>query len=128
MIVIPALMAPFDRLMKFAVIIPMVLFFVWNPQLFRGDARVPRRSYALFVGSVALSAVWFFGGWKLGLKYEGAHYTYAVCAINLLWIGVLAGMLLEFRKRASYVFNVAFHWMLFAWLGWYAFPYLGEVP
>jgi hypothetical protein len=22
--------------------------------------------------------------------------------------------------------NLAFHWVLFAWLAWYAFPYLGE--
>jgi hypothetical protein len=121
-------MTPTERLIRFVVLIPVVLFSVWSPRLFRGDAVVPRRSRVLLGGATALGVVWFIGGWKYGLKYEGPHYTYAVCAINLLWIAVLAGMLLGIRKKSSYAFNLAFHWMLFAWLSWYAFPYLGELP
>jgi hypothetical protein len=30
-----------------AVILPMLFFFLWNRQLFRGEAKVPRRSYGL---------------------------------------------------------------------------------
>jgi len=31
------------------VMVPMLLFFAWNPQLFRGEARVPQRSYVLLL-------------------------------------------------------------------------------
>jgi hypothetical protein len=31
-------------------------------------------------------------------------------------------------KSKSFASNLIFHWLLFAWLGWFAFPYLGESP
>ena len=47
--VIPALLFSDLHLVYVAVMVPMLLFFAWNPQLFRGEARVPKRSYVLLL-------------------------------------------------------------------------------
>jgi hypothetical protein len=107
----------------------VVLFFAWNAALFQGNTIVPKRSYIVFAVATVLSVPWFVLGWKFGLQYEGPHYTHQVCALNALWITALCIMLLRRWKREStYGASLAVHWMLFAWLSWYAFPYLGELP
>jgi hypothetical protein len=112
-----------------AVIVPSVLFFAWHPALFKGGKAFPKRTYVLFIALVVLSVAWFILGWKFGLQYQGTRYTYWVCAINALWIAVLAALLWQSRQRnISFAGNLAVHWLLFAWLAFYAFPYLGELP
>jgi hypothetical protein len=76
----------------------------------------------LFARFTALSAVDFALGWKWGLKYEGPEYMAIVFSINVAWVGFLG---LAFRRcwKASPSFRTSLfvHWMLFAWLCWYAF-------
>lgn len=127
--IIPAFFLASQMLFKIVIILPTVLFFAWNPGLFRGNTKVPLRSYLLFAGVAALSVVWFLGSWSYGLHYQGPRYTYLICAVNVLWATVLGFMFLRlWKKESSYGANLAAHWMLFVWLGWYAFPYLGELP
>jgi hypothetical protein len=115
--------------LRAAVFVPAILFFAWNPGLFRGSGTIPKRSYALLAIATALSACWFVGGWKYGLEYEGASYTRSVCFINILWLGSLwVQFLLKWKSAPSFTTNLLLHWFLFAWLAWYAFPYLGELP
>ncbi len=114
---------------RIAVAVPVIFFLLWNPNLLRGQVEIPKRTYFLFAGTVLLTIVWFMGGWKFGLQYQGTRFTYLVCAINALWILFLAAFLIRARKRnPSFPKNLALHWLLFAWLSWYAFPYLGELP
>ena len=69
------------------------------------------------------------GGWRYGLKYEGDDYTRFACVTSATCNAVL---LLAFgaawKLRPSFTLNLVVHWLLFAWLAWYAFPYLGELP
>jgi hypothetical protein len=45
---IPALLlTDWHNLGNAAVILPMLLFFLWNRHLFRGEAEVPKKSYVL---------------------------------------------------------------------------------
>jgi hypothetical protein len=112
-----------------AVTIPTLLFFAWHPALFKGSNIFPKRTYVLFTTVAVLNAIWFIGGWKFGLEYHGALYTYAVCAINIVWIAVLGTLLWRYRTpNVSFTSNLVVHWLLFVWLAWYAFPYLGELP
>jgi hypothetical protein len=111
-----------------AMAVPSLLFFAWNPGLFRGDAKVPKRSYWLLGTAIILSPIWFVIGWKWGLQYQGVRYTYVVCAGNIVWAVFLGVLFAGFRNReASFKTNLLLHWALFAWLAWYAFPYLGEL-
>jgi hypothetical protein len=127
--VLPAFALSSCHLGIFAITIPSLLFFVWNPGLLKGTDRIPQRTYALLVVVVTLDAMWFVGGWRYGLQYQGPLYTRAVCALNVLWIALLGLMCVRsLRKEPSFKANLAFHWVFFAWLAWYAFPYLGELP
>jgi hypothetical protein len=101
---------------------------VWNPGLFFGDSKIPQKSSVLLAVVTALSIIWFVAGWKFGMEYQGARYTYAVCSINLVSIGFLALGFLGKYKESSFTINLLLHWIMFACLAWFAFPYLGELP
>lgn len=76
-----------------------------------------------------LSVIWFVGGWKFGMEYQGAEYTYTVCILNALSICFLGLVFAtNWGKESSFGINLVLHWILFAWLAWIAFPYLGEMP
>jgi hypothetical protein len=111
-----------------AVAVPLVLFFVWNPGLFYGDTKIPKRSYVLLLATTVLSALWFAVCWKDGIIVQGPRYNYSVSAINVVWISVLWVIFGRNRKaESSFKVNLLVHWLLFAWLAWYAFPFFGEI-
>src|SRR5579864_5294912 len=74
---------------RLAILVPAVLFFACNPGLFRGMMRVPKRSWVLLITLTVLSVVYFVGSWRYGNQYQGREYTVAICAVNLVWIGIL---------------------------------------
>jgi hypothetical protein len=110
-----------------ALVLPSLLFFAWSPGLFRGRVEIPMRSRALFAVTGLLTPIWFVIGWKYGRTYQ-SRFLYLFCAMNVLWLLALWLILAHSRRRASFVCNLLFHWLLFAWLGWCAFPWLGELP
>jgi hypothetical protein len=127
--VVPAFLLSSIHLERAASVIPAILFFAWNPSLFRGSSTIPKRTYVLFVIVAVMSVIWFIAGWKYGLQYQNPTYTHYICVLNIAWIAGL-GIFLFLRRKSdpSFTSNLAFHLLFFAWLGWYAFPYLGELP
>jgi hypothetical protein len=126
--VIPVLVLLQWHLEYAAVLVPTVLFLLWNPQLFHGEGKIPTRSYILFALLAILSAIDFAVSWKWALRYHGPQYTVIVCSINIAWVGFLGlAFRRRFKKTPSFRTSLFLHWMLFAWLCWYAFPWLGEL-
>jgi hypothetical protein len=114
------------RWVAFAV--PTVFFFAWNPGLFSGESRIPRRSYILLIIASVLSVLWFAVGWKDGLAIQGAKYNHSLLLINTAWVmGIWALFERCRRTEPSFYSNLLLHWLLFAWLAWYAFPFFGEM-
>lgn len=127
--VLPAFLLAGPHLWNAAVVLPSLLFFLWHPGLFRGESKIPNRTYWLFLVATVLSVAYFIASWKWGVQYQGARHTQIVCAINAAWAGVLGLAFARGWKGApSFGYSLFAHWMLFAWLAWYAFPYLGELP
>ena len=127
--VMPAFFLANLHLWPAGIVLPMLLFFVWNPGLFAGVSTVPKRSYVLLVAATLLDAFWFLAGWKWGLEYQGARHTQVVCIVNAAWIVFLGlSFVRSWKGGISFRYSLFLHWMLFAWLAWYAFPYLGELP
>jgi hypothetical protein len=134
----PTLLCPFPALTvlpaflllaKAAIAVPTLLFFAWHPGLFRGEPRVPTRSYALFIVAAILSVIYFVESWKWGLEYQGPRFTHVVCIVNIACVAFIGLAFARSWKRAStFKYSLFVHWILFAWLAWYAFPYLGELP
>jgi hypothetical protein len=74
-----------------------------------------------------LSPLWFVGGWRDGAIVQGLHYNFSVLGINVVWLAILWLILARsWKAQPSFRFNLLFHWLLFAWLAWYAFPFFGE--
>jgi hypothetical protein len=127
--VIPALfLSEWHSFGNVAIVLPVLFFFFWNRQLFRGQGKVPRRSYVLLAILAVLTAIDLVVSWKDGLQYEGPQFTVVVCSVNIAWLAFLGLAFARTRKATtSFATSLFLHWMLFAWLGWYAFPWLGEL-
>jgi hypothetical protein len=113
--------------LKLAALVPALLFFAWNPGLFCGTLQAPKRSWVLLAILTALSAFYFRFSWRYGNEYQGHKYTEIICAINVGWIVILWAVLWRASRLRSFGSNLLFHATLFAWLAWYAFPFLGEL-
>lgn len=111
-----------------AILVPMVFFFVWNPGLFYGDTKIPKRTYVLFAAATLLSPLWFLGGWRDGIVMQGPRYNFSVLAINVVCITVLWFVFVRnLKTEPTFRVNLLLHWLLFLWLAWYAFPFFGEM-
>ena len=127
--VLPAFILGSLHLWKAAIALPTLFFYFWLPGLFHGEGKIPQRSYVLLAVATVLDVLWFILGWKFGLDYQGAQYTYTVCLVNLTAVLFLAVTFFRnWGKDSPFTTNLILHWILFAWLAWYAFPYLGELP
>ncbi len=112
----------------FVVLLFVGLFWVWSPSLFRGEPTIPLRTIILFAVSAVLSLASFAFGWHLGVQYEGATYTVFCALLSVVLFSVCAFLLWRGRTTPSFANSLAAHAALFAWLGSYAFAYLGETP
>ncbi len=126
--IVPAFMLASVQLHPLAALVPAALFFLWCPGLFRGQTKVPNRSVVFFGILTVLTGIFFIGSWSYGLQYQGAAFTYGTCAANIAWIILLWSVFIWARGKQTFHANLLVHFLLFAWLGWYAFPYLGELP
>ena len=127
--VLPAFALSPVKLQMAAILIPTILFFLWNPRLtIRQQSNIPKRTVGLLGLLSILTMADFVLEWKYGLRYQGRHHTIAVYTLNVLWLAVLWCAVVRAWRRPSFWANLLAHWVLFAWLGWYAFPYFGELP
>jgi hypothetical protein len=129
MTVVPAFVLSSVRLQTAAVLIPTLFFFLWNPGLIVGQqSTMPKRTVGLVALLSVLTIMDFVLEWRYGMQYQGTDHTIAVYTINVLWLAVIWWAVIHALRRPSFWANLLSHWALFAWLGYYAFPYLGELP
>ena len=102
-------------------------FLAWSYPLFRGRDRAPLRSLVLAGASVVLSVAFFVYAWRDGVTHQGPRHTIAMAGYNLVSIGVVFWLFRRNRASPSFASNLAFHTILFLWLAYCAFPWLGEL-
>lgn len=109
-----------------AVSVPTILFFLWNPGLFVWQqATLPKRTVGLAALLSLLTIAEFETVWSGAIKYQGAQYTITIFTVNMLCLAVLWWTVIRAWRRPSFAANLLSHWILFAWIAWYAFPFLG---
>ena len=96
--------------------------------LFRRQVRRPLLSLALYVVAAAVDALFLIANWHEGAARQGPVYTLIVVAANTLLAVALALLALRLIRSPRAVTAWAFHIVLFLWLSWVAFPWLGELP
>jgi hypothetical protein len=127
MTMLPALILSELRLETAAVLVPVVLFFAWAPGLLMREAsRLPKRTVWAIATLTALTVLDFSIEWKHGVEFHGPQYTTTVALINVVWLGLLWWVAVRAWRQPSFKKILLTHWLMFAWLSWYAFPYLGE--
>jgi hypothetical protein len=83
---------------------------------------------AISSGVFFLDFLYLIEAWEYGFKYQGRDHTMIVIAENLIVMClILSLILLGFRKKTAIYHRVA-NLVLFLFLAWCAFPYLGEMP
>jgi hypothetical protein len=127
--ILPAFVLSRWHLESLAVLVPSILFFLWNPGLLLNQPpNLPKRTMVLLGLLTVLAVVDFVLEWKYGVQYRGRRYTILVYIINATWLASLWWTVVRSQRQPSFKGNLFSHWLLFAWLAWYAFPYLGELP
>ncbi|PYP89420.1 MAG: hypothetical protein DMG65_13735 [Candidatus Angelobacter sp. Gp1-AA117] len=127
--VIPAFALSSWNLEIVAVLIPVLLFFLWNPGLLVSEqSRLPRRTLGIVGVLTLLSMVDFIFEWNYGLQYRGMRHLLTILIINVAMLALLWWAIVRVLRRPSFSWNLFSHWLLFVWLAWCAFPYLGELP
>lgn len=91
-------------------------------------AKRPVFSYALYALTVPLSALFFLFAWHDGVNFQGTLYTAIVAAENAALVATLAVIAWASIRRPTAIKAWSFHFLLFFWLSWVAFPWLGEMP
>jgi len=99
----------------------------WNPKAFAGTSEIPKRSFILLLILTCLSVFQNIVSLPYGEKYQGEFHTIVVTAINLSLIIALMIIGIWAWRKPSFPLNLVFHWLMFAWVVSYAFPYLGEL-
>jgi hypothetical protein len=109
--------------------VALAVLFVVSWLLLRRHPDLHRRLLTLLFASLASLTILEFvtGGMRLGVKYEGAAYTRAMLVMNVAGIAILLAVCLQLYRRKPWITPGLFHWLVFAWIGWCAVPWLGEV-
>jgi hypothetical protein len=127
--ILPALVLSRWHLESLAVLVPSILFFLWSPGLLLNQRpNLPKKTIVLLGLLTVLTVVDCVLEWKYGVRYRGTRYTVLVYIINAMWLASLWWTVVRSQRQPSFKGNLFSHWLLFAWLSWYAFPYLGELP
>lgn len=119
------------RLLTLAIVAasPITLaFWLWVRPASARSERIPRRSIVLLLAVAALSVPYFIASWGYGMQYQGPVHTTLMLVFNTAF--AVVGLLLWRSNRGAPLSTrvAAFHGILFCWLAWCAFPYLGELP
>jgi hypothetical protein len=102
-------------------------FLLWSFHLLFARDEIPRRSWVVFPVAVVANAIWCISIARFGLDYHGLSYTLPVIAIAILLSLAIVRLMISARRRATWSINYTVHLIFFAWLAWYAFPWLGEL-
>jgi len=111
-----------------AFLAPAGIFLLWSKQLLNGEARVPHRSLWALAVLGALNFWYFLSVWTEGVLRYGHDYVLTVAIVNAGFVATLGGRAVRSYRRPTFASSLFFHSLLFLWLVWYAFPYLGEGP
>jgi len=105
----------------------VTLFGFWAYPYSR-EVQKPKRS--LYLGGVLglLSLAYFIHGYRYAIEYQGAVYFVGMCIFGSALFGAASRTSLLAVRRGSRTLQVVSDALLFSWLAWLAFPYMGELP
>jgi hypothetical protein len=131
-IVIPALFVSSLNLpplvFRVVSVLPLVvLFLLWSFSFVKPPFRITLTQKIISGLFIILSVVFNTASFSYGLTYQGELHTYLMYTYNIILLLCLSLILWKNAKKPSLNSCMGFGVLLFAWLGWVAFPWLGEL-
>ena len=131
-VVIPAFMVYALEVPKpflyFLAALPNAAFFlIWSIYTVKGKFLLnkPTRIFSSIL--IFLSVLFCIISYSYSVQYQGLSHTLIMYAYNLFFIGCLYKLYLINRSNPTENNCLVFNVLLFSWLGWSAFPWLGEL-
>ena len=131
-VVIPTLLASSLELPKFVIYLlgtfPLAaIYFIWSLFFIKKPFLIPKPTIILAGIFILLSIVFNINSYKYGLQYQGQAHTFLMYGYNIAIIGLLTFILKRNMSAPNIINGLGFNIVLFSWLGWVAFPWLGEL-
>jgi hypothetical protein len=104
-----------------------LVFWQWCRPLGRTGSVYPRRTVVAGIVAVVLSATYYVSQWSYGLEYQGLGFMIACLSASAMFLGTIAIAWYRYRPTGAWLPGLVLHWMLFAWICFLAFPWLGEM-
>lgn len=105
-----------------------LLFLGWTVPAVFGRRRAPFRSILLFAVVALSSVAWFVAAGPEAVGRHGWGYLVRLGTLSAV-TGLGSGCALYLdRRQPRFEHNLMFHGLLFLWLTWSAYPWLGELP
>jgi len=104
-----------------------LLFFASTVPTMRGNAKVGRILAGLSAILMLLSIGFLFIFYDYGVQYQGKQHTLLMYLFNATLIGATITVFLVNFSRPTVNSSLLYSCLLFCWLGWCAFPWLGEL-
>lgn len=102
------------------------LYWRWCRATLEGEAETPRRTQVLLFAVTLLSAAWYYVGASYGIEYQGRHYVQFCAGMSIGYAVTAYAMWWWNRRRPAPARSASLGFLVFAWLGTYAFPWFGE--
>lgn len=109
-------------------VVPAIGFMLSAIPTVRGSDRTGPGFIASIVVVGVLVVAWFIYGWKYGVRYQGLSVVMLLALLNLATFCILLLASLALRRFPGVWRKFAVHTVFWVWIGWLAFPWLGEWP
>ena len=104
-----------------------LLFVIWCAPLFNTPSHIPSRTKLLAVILLLLAVLWLVFSWEYGIVKQGYGYCLSIVFIDCCFWGALFVVERRNLLKPTAMNGIGFHAMLFVWLSWIGFPWLGEL-
>jgi hypothetical protein len=114
-----------ERFLYLGLLLPTLMFVAWSWPALRGGNKVPLRTYAAILLLIGLSALDFSASYADGIANWGLRHVAFVGGANAVIAAGLVALSIRVGRHPDWRGNLALHVLLFGWLAWGAFPWLG---
>jgi len=112
----------------FGGLIPAVGFMIAALPATLGNGKTGRAPIVATIVAALSVVAWFYAGWAYGMQYQGKTAVLLFVALNVAAFAALAFQAIALRRVDSVPRKFAFHALFWVWIGWFAYPWLGEWP
>jgi hypothetical protein len=122
-----ALALPDPLLLLFASLPNALLFLLSTRSTAHENFKISRLFTGISASLVSLSIMFLFVAYDYGVKYQGLNHILFMYLFNGIFICSLIAAYIANNRKPSINNALVFRVLLFCWLGWCAFPWLGEL-